>query len=149
MRLVSLSVAALALSAIACDPAPDGASEHEPAHTAPLSLTVDGPTTVNAGDELTLKVTLAGHLPNNAATDLKLTLPNGVDLLDGPEAEQPLHAGETRLVHVRVTTPPEAQQPLVATASLQGDGFGVTSRAHYRFGHAAPKLPAHAIFKRN
>lgn len=148
LRTMRLPILAAAVFLVACGEAPSTTSEAEPAHTAPLSLSVEGPATVNPGDELTLKVTLLGHLPPGATTDLRLTLPDGVKLLDGAEAEQPMHAGETRLVHVRVDTPPEARQPLIATASLQGDGFGVTSRGHYRFGHAAPKLAQPKLFKR-
>ena len=58
---------------------------------------------------------------------------------------EPVTVGETRLIHVRIDSVPAA--PFTAVASIKGTTFGLTSRAQYHFGHAAPKFIQPTLFR--
>lgn len=89
---------------------------------------------------LDLKLTRHGALPGAVA--LGIEVPPGATLVEG-EATATLPdtgPGETTRALELQIGPAVPAGDLVVTAKLAGDGFGVTSRATYRFGRPEPKI---------
>jgi hypothetical protein len=89
---------------------------------------------------LELKFIRHGGLPGQIA--LRVEVPPGATLVEGePPATLPdTGPGETTRVLEVQLGPAVPAGDLVVTAKLAGDGFGVTSRATYRFGRPEPRI---------
>ena len=104
---------------------------------APMVVTLDS-SAIHDG-EVALRMTIDGD-PNRfpGRVDLAFALPEGVTLAE-PETASTARVGETRTIRLRLAGGVPARDVTV-TAKMHGDGFGVTSRASYRFGREAPRL---------
>ena len=144
---VTITIAAAALTACSRPslPAPERAEEPAiatpaaaklqdyPRVRAPFVLTLEGPTKVDAGTTVELVARLELRAPAPAPIVLELELPaTGVELV-GTRHEQ-IPAGTSGTLERRWTVHVEdPAATVVATATMQGEGFGATARREISF----------------
>jgi hypothetical protein len=148
------TIAALAL-AVACSepattqplPATSPAPVEEPptpdARRAPVTVTVEGPAHVAAGDSFALTVTIRRAVAGTDAVQLAVTPPEGVRVLEGDPNERIVDPGPaiTRKLQLRADQEVAVGQDVVVTATVRGDHYGAHANAAYRFGRPEPRLP--------
>ncbi len=108
---------------------------------APVVVWVDGPAQVQAGSELTLRVTIERNAGSDPL-DLNIVLPAGAVLVSGQTQER--ITGDARHVErtlgLRLTGAIPAAD-LDVSVDSRGIGYGVHATSAYRFGRPEPKLP--------
>jgi len=89
---------------------------------------------------LELKLTRRGGWPGDLV--LRADVPPGATLVESRALEPIPDTGPGEIIRTLELQlgPSIPAQDLLVTAKLSGDGFGVTSRAYYRFGRPEPKL---------
>lgn len=105
-----------------------------------LTLDVEGPPRVSAGQTIVLQVRVRSRLTPPRALRLSITLPRGARLVAGATEEvlaQPAPLTERRLTLALDAVP--ADDVVVDVALAEGPSLHVT--AAYRFGRAAPPPP--------
>lgn len=107
---------------------------------APLTVRVEGPTQVTAGDTVTLSIVVSRPRSGGSPAALRVELPDGITLVSGTTAETiaPTEL-EQRTVVVRVAKVPA--EPLRAVAEIRGEHHGVRATGAYHWGREEPRLP--------
>jgi hypothetical protein len=106
----------------------------------PLSLAVEGPSSVTAPSEIDLTIVLHRLWNTLDPVVLSVDLPPGARLISGSTSETlaPSSLSPTRSLRIKIDRVPSAD--LVVRADLGGQAYGAHARAVYRFGRAEPKL---------
>lgn len=99
----------------------------------PMTLQISGPEQPKPGDtiDLTVSVTRQFLVP----FDLTITLPEGVRLVKGQLKER-IDDGKSRVITRKLTVAMDGDPTgdVLAQLDSRGDGYGVHSKAEYRFG---------------
>jgi len=117
---------------------PSGAATYR----APLVVRVEGPEQMQPGSESELVVRLIRPRPTDSPIALRLSLPPGVELVDGQADEAITDAVSgtlTRRYRIRVAGG-IPDRDIEVTASITGTDHAAHARDAYRFGRPAPKL---------
>ena len=152
-QTVLLSALALALACSRNEPEEQlGSTQAEPGGRAPaasssrpqrspLSLVVDGPSSVAAPSEIDLTIRLQRLWTTPDPVVLTVDLPPGALLVSGSTSETiaPTFFAQSRTLRIKLERVPSAD--LVVRADLGGPAYGAHARATYRFGRPEPKLP--------
>lgn len=109
----------------------------------PMTLELAAPYSAPSPGErvrLELKLTRRGGWPGDVV--LRADVPPGATLVEDGALEPMPDTGPGQTIRTLELQlgPTIPAQDLLVTAKLSGDGFGVTSRAYYRFGRPEPKL---------
>lgn len=107
-------------------------------HKAPVTVAVEGPSAVHAGDVITLSVTV--HRYTDDVIDLAISLPPGNTLVEGLASER-LLAAESITTRVFRVKSDAAAEDIKITAAITTAGHGALATTAYRFGRPEPKLP--------
>ncbi|MSQ82670.1 MAG: hypothetical protein EXR77_07095 [Myxococcales bacterium] len=109
---------------------------------APMVATWTGPPEVRAGQTIVVKLEIGRTIINKLPLDVTMTVPEGVEII-GKSLPKTIVDGKSKLIRhtLKLQLKRVPTTDLVATVAVQGQAYGVTANAVYRFGRPPPKLP--------
>lgn len=111
----------------------------------PVASALIGPDeTPSSGESLVLEGIVAQRIPSDATVRVRLSLPAGVQLLEGSSDQRLPATAAPRTEALRFVIRPSAipDQDALLIVDLRGDGFGYHAEHRYRFGRKEPTLVA-------
>ncbi len=110
--------------------------------TAPLVAKLEGPASVRPGQTIAVKLVLSRTVVDKLPIVIDWQVPDGAKVVGRLPAVRIVDGRSKQLrqvVKLRLAAVPD--RDLVATVQINGEAYGVSAKAAYRFGRPAPTLP--------